>query len=80
MDFNMALILIFFISKKYRVVLVADEVLREAALRMGFDYAPDLPSAIKGTRKQKENLTVNLIPAGGYIFPLLTGGFRLMGR
>ena len=80
MDFNMALVLIFFISRKYRVVLVADEVLREAALRMGFDYAPDLPSAIKGTKKQKENLTVNLIPAGGYIFPLLTGGFHLMGR
>lgn len=79
MDFNMALVLIFFISKKYRVVLVAGEVLREAALRMGFEYAPDLPSAIEGTKKRKENLTVNIIPAGGYIFPLLTGGFHLMG-
>ena len=79
MDFNMALILIFFVSKKYRVVLVADEVLREAALRMGFDYAPDLLGAIQETKKQKENLTVNLIPAGGYIFPLIRGGFRLMG-
>jgi nickel-dependent lactate racemase len=78
MDSNMALILIFFISKRYRVVLVADEVLREAALRMGFDYAPDLPSAIERTKKQEGRLTVNLIPAGGYIFPLLAGGFRLL--
>lgn len=79
MDFNMALVLIFFISKKYRVVLVADEVLRKAASRMGFEYAPDLPNAIEGTKKRKENLTVNIIPAGGYIFPLLTDGFHLMG-
>ncbi|MDI7261163.1 MAG: hypothetical protein QME90_14750 [Thermodesulfobacteriota bacterium] len=34
-NFNMALILIFFVSKKYRVVLVADKVLQQAALRMG---------------------------------------------
>jgi nickel-dependent lactate racemase len=78
MDFNMALILIFFVSKKYRVVLVADKVLQQAALRMGFGYAPDLPSAIEGTKMQWENPTVHIIPAGGYIFPLITGGFRLM--
>ena len=57
---------------------MADKVLQQAALRMGFDYALDLPSAIEGTKMHKENLTVNLIPAGGYICSLLTGGFRLM--
>jgi nickel-dependent lactate racemase len=80
MDFNMALILIFFVSQKYRVVLVADKVLQQAAVRMGFDYAPDLPGAIEEMKRQKENLTVNILPAGGYIFPLLTEGFRLMER
>lgn len=80
MDFNMALVLIFFVSKKYRVVLVADEMFRDAAFRMGFDYAPDLPSAIEGVKRRKGSLTVNLIPAGGYIFPLVRSGFRLMDR
>jgi nickel-dependent lactate racemase len=78
MDFNMALVLIFFVSRKYRVVLIADKVLQQAALRMGFNYAPDLLSAIEGEKMQRENPTVNIIPAGGYIFPLVTEGFRLM--
>jgi len=78
MDFNMALVLIFFISKKYRVVLVGDEVLRQAALGMGFDYALDLPSAIEVVKIERKSPTVNIIPAGGYIFPLLMEEFRLI--
>ena len=78
MDFNMALVLIFFVSRKYRVVLIADKMLRQAALRMGFDYALDLSSAVQGMKMQRGNPTVNIIPAGGYIFPLVTEGFRLM--
>jgi len=78
MDFNMALILIFFASKKFRVVLVADRILQEAAGRMGFEYASDLSVAIEKERWQKKSATVNIIPSGGYIFPIIKEGFRLI--
>jgi hypothetical protein len=75
MDFNMALILIFFASKKFRIVLVADRILQEAAGQMGFDYAPDLSVAIEKERLQRKTATVNLIPAGGYVFPIVKEAF-----
>jgi len=78
MDFNMALILIFFASRRFRVVLVADRILQEAAGRMGFDYASDLSVAIEKERWQKKKATVNLIPAGGYVFPMVKEEFRLI--
>ncbi len=78
MDFNMALILIFFASRKFRVVLVADKMLQEAAGRMGFDYASNLSMAIEKERLQRKTATVNLIPAGGYVFPMMKEAFRLV--
>ncbi len=79
MDFNMALLLIFFASIKYRVVLVADPILQEAVQQMGFEYAPDLSSAIEEEKKRRKQATVNLIPAGGYVFPIVSEEFRLIG-
>jgi hypothetical protein len=78
MDFNMALILIFFVSRRYRVVLVADGVLKDAAFRMGFEYVPDLKTAPEVEKKKMEKATVNIIPAGGYIFPIVKEGFRFI--
>jgi lactate racemase len=78
MDFNMALVLIFFVSRKFRVVLVADRILQEAAGRMGFDYASDLSVAIEKERWHRKKATVNLIPAGGYVFPIVEEEFRLI--
>jgi len=78
MDFNMALILIFFASRKFRIVLVADRILQEAAGQIGFDYASDLSMAIEKERWQRKTATVNLIPAGGYVFPMAKEAFRLV--
>jgi len=78
MDFNMALILIFFASRKFRVVLVADRILREAAGQMGFEYASDLSMAIEKEKWRRKTATVNLIPAGGYVFPMVKEAFRLV--
>jgi lactate racemase len=78
MDFNMALILIFFASRKFRVVLIADKILQEAAGRMGFEYASDLSVAIEKERWRRKTATVNLIPAGGYVFPMVKEEFRLI--
>ena len=78
MDFNMALILIFFASRKFRVVLVADRILREAAGQMGFEYASDISMAIEKEKWRRKTATVNLIPAGGYVFPMVKEAFRLV--
>jgi len=78
MDFNMAMVLIFFASKKYRIVLVSNRILAEAAARMGFEYAPDLSVAIERERLRRERTTVNVIPAGGYVFPLIEEPFQLI--
>lgn len=56
MDFNMAVILVFFAAMKYRIVLVADRLLEDAARRMGFDYAEDLPLPYR--RRPKKDRTL----------------------
>lgn len=76
-DFNLALVLIFFVSRKFRVILV-DKLLQGAASRMGFEYAPDLATAIDAERRRKKNPTVNVIPAGGYVFPVILEEFCLV--
>ena len=78
MDFNMALALIFFVSTKFRVVLVADRVLQGAASTMGFEYASDLAGALAEEKNRTKSATVHVIPAGGYIFPIVPEGFRLI--
>jgi hypothetical protein len=78
MDFNMAVILVFFAAMKYRIVLVADRLLEDAARRMGFDYAEDLPAALAAEAQKRPNATVNVIPAGGYVYPVVSQPFRLI--
>jgi nickel-dependent lactate racemase len=76
-DLNLALVLIFFVTRKFRVVL-ADKVLKNAAGMLGFEYAPDLPTAIEKEKERKKNPTVNVIPAGGYVFPIVSEPFHLI--
>ena len=71
MDFNMALILIFFASRKFRVVLVADRILQDAAGRMGFEYASDLSVAIERERWQKKKQRRSLMKFKGRSIKLL---------
>jgi hypothetical protein len=77
-DFNLAVVEMFFVSKRFRVVM-SDKVLENAARKMGFEYAPDLLTAIEEEIRRKEKATVNVIPAGGYVFPILAEPFHLIG-
>jgi hypothetical protein len=77
-DFNLAVVLIFFVSRRFRVVM-SDKVLENAAAKMGFEYAPDLLTAIEEEEKRKKKATVNVIPAGGYVFPIVSEPFHLIG-
>jgi hypothetical protein len=77
MDFNMALILIFSISRKFRLTMIGNEVLRDAAFAMGSGYSPDLATAVRDGSSRLEEATVSVIPAGGYIFPIISEPFYL---
>jgi hypothetical protein len=46
---------------------------------MGFEYAPDWKTALEMEKTRTMKATVNIIPAGGYIFPIVKEGFRLIG-
>ena len=75
MDFNMAVVLVFFAASKYRIVLVADRMVEDAARRMGFAYAEDLRAALAAEARERTNATVNVIPAGGYVYPMTPSRF-----
>ena len=79
-DFSGALVLIFSVSLQFKLTLVGNEVLREAAYLMGYDYAPDLNTALEEENKNhRQRASVNVIPAGGYIFPIIREPFYLFG-
>jgi len=60
-------------------VVLSDRVLENAAAKMGFEYTPDLRTAIEEEKRRKKKATVNVIPAGGYVFPIISEPFHLIG-
>lgn len=80
MDFNMAIILVLSVARRFRLTLIGDQVLESAAQAMGYLYQPDLDSALKEEARLKPQAEVSLIPGGGYIFPVLDEPFHLFGE
>ncbi|MCU0596715.1 MAG: lactate racemase domain-containing protein [Desulfobacterota bacterium] len=78
-DFNMALLLVLAVAKKFNLVLIGHEVLKDLAKAMECKWYPDLKSALQKESKQGEKKTVSVIPAGGYIFPIIEEPFELLG-
>ncbi len=78
-DFSGALVLIFCISLGFRLTLIGPELLKEPAAAMGFDYAPDLSTAFRREIRHRPYAAVNVIPAGGYVFPITSEPFYLFG-
>ncbi len=77
-DFNMALILTLAVPKKFRLTVIGNEVLKDLADAMGSRYQPDIDSAIREVSHRGEKKTVSVIPAGGYIFPIISETFDLL--
>jgi len=80
MDFNMALILILSVSRRFKLTMIGHEVLHNAASTMGFGYSPDLATTIEEGSSRRKEATVSVIPAGGYIFPMISEPFYLFGN
>ncbi len=78
MDFNMAIILVLAVARRYNLVMIGHEVLRDAAEAMGCKYAPDLAAALRAESKNRKEARVSVIPAGGYIFPIISEPYYLL--
>jgi nickel-dependent lactate racemase len=79
MDFTLALVLIFCVSQQFKLTMIGHDVLRETAAVMGYDYSPDLGTALRREQVDRQKASVNIIPAGGYIFPIISEPFYLSG-
>jgi nickel-dependent lactate racemase len=77
-DFNMALLLVLAVAKKFNLSLIGHEVLQDLAKAMECKWYPDLDAALQKESKQGEKKTVSVIPAGGYIFPIISEPFELL--
>jgi lactate racemase len=78
-DFNMALLLVLAVAKKFNLALIGHEVLKDLAKAMECKWYPDLDTALQKESKKGEKKTVSVIPAGGYIFPIIEEPFELLG-
>jgi hypothetical protein len=78
MDFNMAIIPVVAEAKKYNLCLIGQKVLADLAAAMGCKYYPDLAMAIAQEAGGGEKKIVTVIPAGGYIFPIISEPFHLL--
>jgi len=77
-DFNMALLLVLAVAKKFNLFLIGHGVLKDLAKAMECKWYPDLDTALKKESKKGEKKTVSVIPAGGYIFPIISEPFELL--
>jgi lactate racemase len=76
MDFNMAIILVVAVANRFNLTLVGGPALDSLADAMGCKRSPDLTTAMES--RGLEQASVSLIPAGGYIFPIISEPFHLI--
>ncbi len=76
MDFNSALNTVLLSQKRIRTILVSPDADEEQARRLGFDYVASLQKAIDLIAGERPKATVNILPSGGLVLPLLADSVR----
>ncbi len=71
MDVNSAINTTLLFLSRVNVLLVSKDADTEQAAKLGFDHAVSLDEAIARVSKGLPEATVNVLPAGGLVFPLL---------
>ncbi len=71
MDFNCALNLTLLYLSRVKIILVCPDADKDQAARMGFDYADSLGEAFSMIGKKVPDATVNILPSGGLVVPLV---------
>jgi len=70
-DFNMALGLTLATQDRFKMILVSDDIPKQKAEKMGFIYANNLDKAFEIGLKVCQGNTLNIVPAGGVILPVI---------
>jgi nickel-dependent lactate racemase len=70
-DLNAASFLNLLILGRVHVILVSKDATEEQAARVGFDYASTIPQAIAMLAGKVSDATVNILPSGGMIVPIV---------
>jgi nickel-dependent lactate racemase len=76
MDFNMAIDATLLHLSRVKVILVSEDADAEQAARLGFGFAGSLEEAVARVAEEMRSATVNVIPAGGLVLPLVADGMR----
>jgi nickel-dependent lactate racemase len=71
MDFNAALNTTLLYLSRVKIFLVSKDADEQQASRLGFGYASSLEGAISKVSKDIPRATVNILPSGGLILPLV---------
>jgi nickel-dependent lactate racemase len=70
-ELNMSMAQVMLALDKYDVILVADGMSPDQVERLGFTAATDLDAAIERCSRRYSQATVNIVPSGGVILPVL---------
>ncbi len=76
MDFNSALNTVLLAQKRIRTLLVSPDADEQQAKRLGFEFADSLQKAIDLIASDRGSATVNILPSGGLVLPLLAEDIR----
>jgi nickel-dependent lactate racemase len=77
MDVNIAAYLHLFMLSRIRVILVSPHILPDQALQPGVNYASTIEQGIEMAAAEVPDATVNILPSGGMIVPLVKDYFEL---
>ena len=76
MDNNSAINTTLLFLSRVKVLLVSKDSDAEQAAQLGFDYAATLREALERVAAEMPAATVNILPAGGLLLPLLADDMK----
>jgi nickel-dependent lactate racemase len=77
MDFNSALNMTMLFASRAKMFLVSEDADKAQAARLGFDYTTSLQDAIDRVAKDIPRATVNILPSGGVVLPMIPESMRI---
>ncbi len=73
-ELNMAMAMTMLALHDFEVTLITRDIPADQAARLGFRHAPDMDAAIATIAGEHDRPTVNIVPSGGVILPVVAGG------
>lgn len=73
-ELNMSMAMAMLALNDFDVILITRDIPAEQVARLGFRYAPDMAAAIAMIAGEHNRPTVNIVPSGGIILPVVEKG------